>query len=545
MNKQIWQFWNRHFPGQGSDQALFRHIVESSPNAIVLVGRDGRITLINAQTEKLFRYTREELVGQLVEVLVPARFRAAHPGYRSAFIASPSVRSMGAGRDLFGLRKDGTEFPVEIGLNPIQDDAQGRVLASIIDITERKRAEERFRRVVESAPNAIILVARDGRIVMVNAQTEKLFGYAREELIGQSVDMLVPQKSRGMHAGYRASFFSVPSTRAMGAGRDLFGLRKDGVEIPIEIGLSPIQGDEDAMVLASIIDITERKRAEEGIRHLLREMQDTVIVLSASTSDILSAASQVTASSVETATAVNQTTSTVEEVKQTAMMAVDKARHVSESAHKTAEISQRGNNSVQESIEAMRRIHGQMDSIAQTIIRLAEQGQTISDIISTVNDLAEQSNLLAVNAAIEAAKAGDQGKGFAVVAQEIKNLAEQSKQATAQVKTILRDTQNATSAAVMATEQGSKAVDDGVKLSAEVGDAIKLLSESIEDAAQAATQIAVSAQQQLVGIDQAVMAIRSIGQASAQNVDSTRQAEAVAHNLHELGLKLKQLVGKA
>jgi len=533
------------FFGRNSERTLFRQIVESSPSAIVLVDRDGRIAQVNAQTERLFRYVREELIGKPVEILVPERFRMAHPAMRSGFQANPSVRAMGAGRDLYGLRKDGTEFPVEIGLNPIYEDPQQRVLASIIDITERKRAEERFRRVVESAPNAIILVDRNGQIVMVNAQTEKLFGYIRQELIGQSVDILVPQRFRGMHAGYRGAFFANPSVRAMGAGRDLFGLRKDGVEIPVEIGLNPIQGDSDAQVLASIIDITERKRAEEGMRRIMQEMQDTVSVLAASTSDILSASSQVATSSVQTASVVNQTTATVEEVKQTALMAAEKAKHVSESAHRTAEISQRGKDSVQESIEAMQHIHGQMESIAQSIIRLSEQGQAIGDIINTVNDLAEQSNLLAVNAAIEAAKAGDQGKGFSVVAQEIKNLAEQSKQATSQVRGILRDTQNATNAAVMATEQGSKAVESGVHLSRLVADALKQLADNIEDAAQAATQIAVSAQQQLVGIDQAVSAIRSIGQASSQNVDSTHQAEVVAQNLHELGLKLKQLVEKA
>jgi methyl-accepting chemotaxis protein len=159
-----------------------------------------------------------------------------------------------------------------------------------------------------------------------------------------------------------------------------------------------------------------------------------------------------------------------------------------------------------------------------------------------VNDLAEQSNLLAVNAAIEAAKAGDQGKGFAVVAQEVKSLAEQSKQATGQVRGILGDIQKATSAAVLATEQASRAVESGVQLSGEAGESIRALAESIADAAGAATQIAVSAQQQLIGIDQSVLAIQSIREASGQNVLSTRQTESAAQKLHQLGLNLKQLL---
>lgn len=523
----------------------FRQVVESAPNAIILIGQDGKITLVNTQTEKLFGYSREELVGQSIDQLVPERFRRNHPGHRTSFFANPSVRMMGAGRDLFGLRKDGFEFPVEIGLNPMESNDGELVLASIIDITERKRSEERFRRVVESAPNAMVIVGRDGKITLVNAQTEKLFGFSREELIGQTVDVLVPERFRGMHSGYRASFFSRPSVRAMGAGRDLFGVRKDGQEFPVEIGLNPIQSDEGYLVLVSVIDITERKQSEDGMRRLMQEMQETVNVLAAATSDILTAASQVVTGSAETATAVSQTTSTVEEVKQTALMAADKAKHVSDSAKKTAEISQHGRISVEQSLEAMRRIQTQMESIAASILRLSEQGQTIGEIIATVNDLAEQSNLLAVNAAIEAAKAGEQGKGFAVVAQEVKSLAGQSKQATSQVRAILGDIQKATSSAVMATEQGSKAVEAGVRLSGEVGGSIRSLAESIEEAALAATQIAVSAQQQLVGMDQAVLAIKSISHASSRNVESARQAETAAQNLHELGLKLKQLVERS
>ncbi|HSI95949.1 MAG: PAS domain S-box protein [Methylophilaceae bacterium] len=537
--------WAFGFFGLSLGSGIFRHIVEAAPNAIVLVGSDGKIVLVNAQTEKLFGHPRRELIGQPIEILVPARFRAAHPGYRDSFFSQPSVRAMGAGRDLFGLHKSGREIPVEIGLNPIHGSGQHLVLASIIDITERKRAEERFRRVVESAPNAIILVGQDGRITLVNAQTEKLFGYGRDELIGQSVDTLVPERFRGMHGGYRSSFFANPSVRAMGAGRDLFGLRKDGREFPVEIGLNPIQSDEGDLVLTSVIDITERKRAEAGMSRLMQEMQETVSILAASTSDILDAASQVAMGSTQTATSVSETTATVEEVKQTALMAADKARNVSESAQRTADISKHGKKSVEESVEAMRHIQSQMESVAESIVRLSEQSQAIGEIIATVNDLAEQSNLLAVNAAIEAAKAGEQGKGFAVVAQEVKSLAGQSKLATTQVRAILGEIQKATNAAVMATEQGSKAVESGVRLSGEVGLSINALAESIEEAARAANQIAVSAQQQLIGMDQAVGAIKGISLASQQNVDSAGQAKTAAQNLHALGLKLKQMMERS
>jgi PAS domain S-box-containing protein len=520
----------------------FRRVVESAPNAIVAVNHEGRITLANAQTEKLFGYTREMLVGQPVEMLVPERFRANHPGYRTAFFANPSSRAMGSGRDLFGLRQDGREFPIEIGLNPIDIDEGKLVLASIIDITERKREQERFRRVVESAPNAIVVVNREGRITFVNTQTEKLFGYAREALLGQAVELLVPERFRHNHPGYRTAFFASPSTRAMGVGRDLFGLHQDGREFAIEIGLNPIDTDEGTLVLASIIDITERKRAEGRLHKLLQETQEGVNVLVAAASQILAATTQIAGSAENAASSITETTTTVAEVKQTAEVSSLKARHVSESAQKAAQVSQSGKQAVEEAIDGMQRIHEQMEQVAESIVRLSEQTQAIGEIIMTVNDLAEQSNLLAVNAAIEAARAGEQGKGFAVVAQEVKRLAEQSKQATVQVRAILGDIQKATSSAVLATEQGSKAVDAGLKQSSEAGEAIRLLSESINESAVAASQIAVSAQQQLVGTDQLAEAMGSILNTSSQNLSSSKQAEQAAQNLHELGQHLKDMM---
>jgi methyl-accepting chemotaxis protein len=190
----------------------------------------------------------------------------------------------------------------------------------------------------------------------------------------------------------------------------------------------------------------------------------------------------------------------------------------------------------------MHDIQNQMEAVANTIVRLSEQNQQIGEIIASVTDVADQANLLAVNAAIEAAKAGEQGKGFAVVAQEIKNLAQQSKQATIQVRNILIDVQKATSAAVMATEQTSKAVENGVKQSIQAGEAIKKLADSSSKALEAASQIVASSQQQVVGMDQIGLAMQNINQAGTENAASMIQAEKAAKGLNELGQKLKLLV---
>jgi methyl-accepting chemotaxis protein len=280
----------------------------------------------------------------------------------------------------------------------------------------------------------------------------------------------------------------------------------------------------------------------ENLRTLTEQIKEAVSALASAATEISASVTEIASGATETATAANETSTTVEEVRQTALDANRKAKHVSESAQKAVQISQTGERAVVTTVEGIRRIEVQMESIAESIMKLSEHGQAIGGIIATVEDVAEQSNLLAVNASIEAARAGEHGKGFAVVAHEVKSLAEQSKQSTSRVRNILDDIQKATSGAVMTTEQGSKAVEAGVKQSQEAGDSIQRLAASVEEAAQATTQIAVSSQEQLVGMDQVVAAMESIKQASAQNVTATKQVESAAHDLQELGQRLKHLV---
>lgn len=285
-------------------------------------------------------------------------------------------------------------------------------------------------------------------------------------------------------------------------------------------------------------------RMREGLRRNTTDMQEAANVLAASASEILAATSQVAAGISETATAVAETTTTIEEVKQTALVSSQKARLVSESTQQTAQVAKSGRRAVEDSIAEMQRIQGHMELIADTVVKLSEQSQAIGEIVGVVSDLAEQSNLLAVNAAIEAARAGEQGRGFAVVAQEVKSLADQSKQATGQVRTILNDIQKAIAGAVMATEQGSKTVEAGVKQAEDAGDSIRMLTETIETGAQSALQIAASSQQQSIGMDQIASAMENIKQASTQNVAGTRQTEQAARNLNDIGQRLKTLIGQ-
>ncbi len=291
-------------------------------------------------------------------------------------------------------------------------------------------------------------------------------------------------------------------------------------------------------------EVAERSKIEEDLRAQAQEVIQGVGVVSEAVSRILTSMTQVVSSATQTAASVTEAATTVEEVKQTSQLSNQRAMDVATIAERAVQVSQTGEQSVQEAVEGMTLVRDQMQSIAESVLKLGDQSRAIGEIITAVSELAEQSNLLAINAAIEAAKAGEHGKGFAVVAQEVKALAEQSKQATAQVRTMLEQIQRAANVAVMVTEQGTKSAESGVKQSIEAGESIRALANSISDAAQAVGQISASSQQQLIGMDQVATAMHDIKEGSQENVASMREIESSVQNLSEVGASLEALVSR-
>lgn len=255
-------------------------ITDAIPIGIVMIDTDATITMANAEAVRLFGYTADEILGLTIEQLIPDRFHSSHQGLRNSYLIKPERRNMGVGQELYALRKDGSEFPVEIGLNPVSTPTGQSVVATIVDITNRKRLESSFKKIFDAAPCGMLMINKTGEIRLANTQLGRLFGYQADELIEQDMEKLLPHRYRTQHDTLRTQYLNDPTTRSMGPGRDLTGLNKDGTEFPIEIGLSTVETELGTAIIAAIIDISERKKMENNLRQANADLDEFTYVAS-------------------------------------------------------------------------------------------------------------------------------------------------------------------------------------------------------------------------------------------------------------------------
>ncbi|MBI5302728.1 MAG: HAMP domain-containing protein [Chloroflexi bacterium] len=281
-----------------------------------------------------------------------------------------------------------------------------------------------------------------------------------------------------------------------------------------------------------------------GLNRLAAQSQLSASHIGSAASQILSSSTQMAANTREQASAVNQVTSTVRQIKVSAEQVAHRAQSVAAQATHAMQVADKGTAAVEETMEWMHDIRGKVEAIAENILALSEQTQQIGAIIDTVRDIAGQSNILALNAAIEAAQAGEAGRGFRVVADEVRNLAEQSRQAAAQVKVILGDIQKATNRAVMATEQGTKGVNVGSETVSRAAHTIQELTDSVSESAQAAQEIVAGVEQQTIGLDQIVVGMNEMTQAAQQTANGAAQSQQAAQTLTDTAAALQQSVAR-
>ncbi|MEY4641156.1 MAG: hypothetical protein RLZZ227_1150 [Pseudomonadota bacterium] len=250
-------------------------LLDSAPTALLAVTEEGIVVFSNMLAQSYFRYSREELRGKSIDQLIPSSFRSNHFKFLQHYFSDPKPRPMGVGSKLSGLRSDGDEFPIEIGLNPIRLENVQLVIASVIDISERRKLEHRYEVAIQRLPEGLLIVSQQGRIDMVNLAIEQMFGYTSDELIGQPVEILVPTRSQGDHFRHHATFNATPSARRMGMGLDLNGKRKDGSEFPLEIGLNPVCSGDNTEIIVTVIDISSRRKLEHERYEFESKIQHT------------------------------------------------------------------------------------------------------------------------------------------------------------------------------------------------------------------------------------------------------------------------------
>jgi methyl-accepting chemotaxis protein len=337
---------------------------------------------------------------------------------------------------------------------------------------------------------------------------------------------------------------SVQSRLVIGLGLLMFDVLVVGVVAVVWFvyGLDPTVGTVVSSVLTAAGVVWGLLVTWLLYRGLMGKLKAATGGLSVAATQLMAIASQVAAGTAQTAAATNETTATVEEVKQTAMLSLEKASSAAQGAQNAAESLGSARLLVEETASGIEQMLGDMDVVFQTINRLSEQTQAAGEVVAAVNDLAEQSNLLSVNASIEAAKAGEHGKGFAVVAQEVKSLADQSKHAVVQVRTILSEIQKAGQMAVQAAERSRQTIEAGKERSVEAGEVMQRLAAGALDDAEASTQVTASSKQQLAGLEQIAQAIQSINEAGGQSSAGTHQVEQQAQHLQKLALDLKSLI---
>ena len=461
-----------------------------------------------------------------------------------ALLVPAGLLVLGLRRRVFAMARVAERVTQTRDLEEI-DDSEGDELAMLWDnvlamIRTYRARELEAKQIMDSAADAVICIDQKGTILQVNPATVALFQYSREELIGSNVKMIAASPYAEEHDAYLDRYHKTGEARIINSNRHVEGKKKDGSIVPVALRVSRMQ-HEEVRYIGILQDITKEQANEKRKAELLEAIKSVVQQLSTSAAQTLSAVTQTAAGAHEQAAVIAETMTAVDEVTQTSAQAAQRANEVAQESKRAVLAGQDGLAAVEKTTEQMAIVNNRVSSLAEIILSLAGRAQSIGEIIDTVNDLAEQTNILSLNAAIEASRAGEHGRGFTVVANEVKTLALQSREATSQVGSILGEIQKATSSAVMSAEQGTLGAAAAIKQVEKAGEIMGRLMDTINAAQRSSTQIAASASQQAVGMSQIADGMVQINGAVEESLKATAAVEQSATDLNALGVDLRAL----
>ena len=512
-------------------EGWFRLIVEAAPIAFVAINPDGIIELVNTQAEKLFGYRREELVGQPVEMLVPQRIRLNHPRLRTSFFTDPRSRMMGVGRDLAGVRKDGSEFPIEIGLSSLAAGGRTLALAAVVDITDRKKldVEHAGRTAAVNRSMAIVEFEIDGKIVTANENFLKIMGYSLDEIKGRHHSIFVDE-------AYRQSFEYREFWTKLEHGEFQTGeyrrLGKGGRVVWIQGSYSPILDHQGRpiRVVKYATEVTSQVRMRKDLEAVVGKVAENAQALASASEELTTVSQQMASSAEETRAQANVVAGAGEQMSKNAQN-VSKSvedlgasiREIAKSAHEAAKVATTG-------VEVANTTTG-------TVAKLGESSAEIGKVLKVITSIAQQTNLLALNATIEAARAGEAGKGFAVVANEVKELAKETAKATEDIGQKIDAIRQVTQGAVEAIARISQII-------IQINDYQSTIAGAVEEQSATAREIGLGGADAARGSAEIARNIASVAQASHHAAEGASNTQKAAEELSRMAAELQRLVEK-